>query len=156
MTEISRERLTRDSRRICIQSEQWANNFLASRELTASQAHILLYILRHSREGTSLTDIHREFGYSMAALSCMLKRLRTKGYIRSEPCAADDRCKLLFGTEKGKAAQEALDQAVCTAQSRLYRCFSPEELNTLDRLHRKMLQNLSLLTSDTQTEGSNP
>lgn len=72
------------------------------------QAHILQYILRHREHGTSLTAIHRDFGYSMATLSGMLKRLREKGYIRTETCAVDDRRKLLYPTEKGVQVQEFL------------------------------------------------
>lgn len=152
MTEIDRNRMIRDNRRICIQMERCANSSLAREGITAVQAHILLYILNHSDQGTSLTAIHREFGYSMAALSGMLKRLREKGYVRVEHCAGDDRCKLLFGTEQGEQIRESLDRAICSVQGRLYDCFSPEELRMLDRLQTKMLQNLSELTQHTKKE----
>ena len=99
--EIDRSELIRVNRQINIQIERAANQIIAQKGLTGIQAHLLLYILAHSERGTSLTDIHREFGYSMAALSGLVKRLREKDYVRAEPCARDDRKKLLFGTESG-------------------------------------------------------
>lgn len=140
---LDRDAMVRDNRQISIRMEIWANRAVAQQGLTAVQANMLLYILRHSDQGTSLTAIHQEFGYSMAALSGLLKRLREKGYVRVERCEGDDRRKLLFGTEKGARAQESLDHAICEMQDQLYGSFTPEELCTLDRLQKKMLHNLS-------------
>ena len=141
--EIDRSELIRVNRQINIQIERAANQIIAQKGLTGIQAHLLLYILAHSERGTSLTDIHREFGYSMAALSGLVKRLREKDYVRAEPCARDDRKKLLFGTEKGARVRAFLDGAILQAQDRLYDGFSQEELAALDRLQKKMLRNLS-------------
>lgn len=146
MAELDREQILRDNRRICIRVEQWANSSLARCELTAIQAQILLYILARSDQGTSLTALHRDFGYSMAALSSMVKRLKDKGYVRVEHCAGDDRRKLLFATEKAEQAQDFLCRTTGQIQKRLYDCFSQEELATLDQLQKKLLKNLSILT----------
>ena len=152
--ETDRGAMVRDNRQISIQLELLANRVMAQKGPTTIQAHMLLYILAHSAQGTSLTDIHREFGYSMAAMSGLVKRLREKDYVRVEPCARDDRKKILFGTDKGKEAREFLDRAICEAQDQLYSGFSPEELATLDRLQKKMLQNLSALTQNHSKEVS--
>ncbi|MGI6030658.1 MAG: MarR family winged helix-turn-helix transcriptional regulator [Eubacteriales bacterium] len=136
--------------------EQWANHCMESSGLTAVQAYILQYILGHSQTGTSLTAIHRELGYSMAALSGMIKRLREKGYIHAECCEGDDRCKLLFVTPKGEENRQKLEHQIQTIQSQLYACLSPDELITLDHLQKKLLQNLSTLTDHTPKEVSEP
>lgn len=81
----------------------------------------------------------------MAALSSMVKRLKEKGYVRVEQCAGDDRRKLLLATEKAKGTEEFLCHTTRRIHQRLYACFSKEELATLDRLQKKMLNNLSLL-----------
>lgn len=146
MAQTDREQLLLDNRRICIRMEQWANASMAHRELTALQAPILMFILDCSDQGTSLTAIHRAFGYSKAALSTMLKRLKEKGYVRVEHCAGDDRRKLLFATEKAQQLREALLQDTAKIQQRLYAGFSPEELDALDHLQKKLLCNLSALT----------
>ena len=78
----------------------------------------------------------------MATLSGMLKRLREKGYIRTETCAVDDRRKLLYPTEKGVQVQEFLDDTIRAIEGEMYSCFSPEELATLDCLQKKMLHQL--------------
>ncbi len=145
MATVNRESLVRDNRRISIQIERLATEALAGHDLTAMQANMLQYILCHSDRGTSLTAIHREYGYSMAALSGMLKRLRRKGYVRVEPCDDDDRRKLLFGTEQSEALQEDLNRSMRATEQQLYDCFTPEELADLDRLQKKILRNLSAL-----------
>ena len=151
--ETDRSAMVRDNRQISIQLELLANRVMAQKRLTTIQAHMLLYILAHSAQGTSLTDIHREFGYSMAALSGLVKRLREKGYVRVEPCVQDDRRKLLFGTRKGEEVRDFLDRTILRAQDQLYREFSAQELAELDRLQKKMLRNLSELTrSDCKEE----
>ena len=151
--ETDRSAMVRDNRQISIQLELLANRVMAQKGLTTIQAHMLLYILAHSAQGTSLTDIHREFGYSMAALSGLVKRLREKGYVRVEPCVQDDRRKLLFGTRKGEEVRDFLDRTILRAQDQLYREFSAQELEELDRLQKKMLHNLSELTqSDCKEE----
>ena len=151
--ETDRGAMVRDNRQISIQLELLANRVMAQKGLTTIQAHMLLYILAHSAQGTSLTDIHREFGYSMAALSGLVKRLREKGYVRVEPCVRDDRRKLLFGTRKGEEVRDFLDRTILLAQDQLYREFSAQELAELDRLQKKMLRNLSGLTqSDCKEE----
>ena len=140
---VDRDVMVRDSRIISIQLERVANRAMARKGLTAMEAKVLLYILDHSDRGTSLTEIHREFGYSMAALCGLAKRLREKGYMRVEPCAGDDRRKLLFGTGKGEQVREVLDRALREIQDRLYGGFTEEELAAMDRLQKKMLRNLS-------------
>ena len=154
MTTAEQRRILRENRWICIQMEQYVNHCLAPAGLTAIQAYILLYILRHSEQGTSLTAIHREFGYSMATLSGMLKRLRSKGYVRVEHCDGDDRRKLLFGTEKGQRMRDSLEGTIRYLQERLCNRFSQEELEALSRLQGKMLENLSALRERDEKEDS--
>lgn len=150
--EIDRSVLIQENRQINIQLEQIGNRAVAPKGLTAIQAHVLLYILDHSERGVFLTDIHREFGYSMAAMSGLVKRLREKDYVRVEPCVQDDRKKILFGTEKGKTVRDFLDCAICSAQDQLYDGLSQEDLATLDRLQKRILRNISALTQNRSKE----
>lgn len=152
MAEGKQSRLIQDNRWICIQMEQCVNHTLAPMGLTAVQANILLFILSKDKEGLLLTDIHHAFGYSMATLSGMLKRLREKGYLRVEPCADDDRCKRLFGTEKSQKIRIDLEQAVRRSERQLYGCFTQEELGMLDGMQQKMLRHLSILTEQRRKE----
>lgn len=154
--DVDRTEMIRVNRQINIQLERAATQTIAQKGLTGIQGHLLLCILAHSDKGMSLTDIHQEFGYSMAALSGLIKRLREKDYVRAEPCARDDRRKLLFGTEKGEQVREFLNRSICSAQDQLYAGFSQEDLVTLDRLQKKMLWNLSTLQKPKCKEESQP
>ena len=140
---LDRTDLASANRQIGIQLELQANRVMARRELTGAQGRMLLYILQHSDTGTSLTQIHDVFGYSKAALSAILKRLREKGYVRVEPCARDDRRKLLFVTEKGRQVKAFLDQAFRESCDQLYQGFSEVELVQLERFQQRMLWNLN-------------
>lgn len=139
---IDENRLVHDNRLITIKIEQLANSMLSNSELTAVQAHILEHILG-SEAGTTLTAIHREFDCSMGSLSCILKRLREKGYIRIESCESDDRQKLIFATEKGKLSGQALSESLLLVKKRAYGGFTSSELAMLDSFQRKVLRNLS-------------
>ena len=145
MTDYDIGNMVRDHRRICICIEQLTNCSTAAQGLTAVQAHVLQYILRRSEQGTSLTEIQQEFGYSKATLSHILKILREKGFLRVESCSEDDRHKILFATEKAVQIGDLLGTAIRTTQGQLYRGFSPKELAALNRLQKKLLQNLSAL-----------
>ena len=151
---IDENRLVHDNRLISIKMEQLANSALAKSELTAVQAHILQYILGRAESGTTLTAIHREFDCSMGSLSCILKRLREKGYIRMEGCKSDDRQKLIFATEKGEESSAFLNRALGSVKKRAYGGFTASELAQLDGLQKKMLRNLSELAKPQQLEGS--
>lgn len=142
-----RRTLALENRRISIRTELLTDQMVSQAGLTASQAHMLFFILSHSAKGTSLTDIHREFGFSKATLCRILKQLRQAGYVRVEPCATDERRKLLFGTEKGAQMRHFLEQAVCQAWDQVYDGFSEAELQELDRLQKKMIQNLCVHTN---------
>ena len=151
---VNRSRLARDSRQICIQMERLANEYLAGADITGVQAQMLLYLLRQGETGASVTDLHQVSGYSKATISNLVKRLREKGYVRAEPCREDDRRRLLFTTEKGRRQQALLMTAVRSVEDALYQGFSPEELSTLDRLQKRMLQNVSAVHTQIHKEAS--
>ena len=149
---LDRSRLLREGREIGVRLEQLSNHALAEADMTCVQARVMLYIMQHAGQGTTVTALHRDTGYSKATISGLIKRLREEGYVRTEPCQADDRCKLLFSTRKSLEMQEFLQACAGRSEDVLYRDFSPEELASLDRLQQKMLCNLSAFRSHTQKE----
>ena len=136
--------MVRDNWYISIQLQLCGNRALSEQGLTDVQARVLLYIMANSETGTSLTDIHRELHFSMAAASGLIKRLREKGFVRVEGCKLDERRKLLYVTEKGARVREVMDASLKRLPDLLYRDFTAEELETLNRLQKKMICNLSL------------
>ena len=144
--------MIKDSRFIGMQLSTRGSKALSRQGLTPIQARVLLYILKHSERGTSLTEIHRETGYTMAATSGLIKRLRENGFVRVEQYKLDERRKLLFATEKGERVRELMDECMAELPNQIYRGFTDEELATLNRLQKKMLHNL-VLTNDCNLEG---
>ena len=139
-----RRTLVLETRRIGIRLEILTDQIMAQKGLSAAQGHILLFILSRARDGTSLTEIHQEFGYSMASLSGILKRLRKSGYVRVEPCLEDNRRKLLFCTEQAVELEQFLANAITATCDQAYQGFSDGELAQLDRLQKKVMRNLSI------------
>ena len=56
---LDRGQLMRDNRQISIQLDLLANRALAENDITGVQAHALLYVLRQTERGTSVTELHR-------------------------------------------------------------------------------------------------
>lgn len=136
-------RLAVDSRRMSIQLEQFTDRYTEALGLSAAQAYLLLYILHHSDSGTSLTQMHREFGFAKPSLCGMLKRLQKNGFIQVAPCQEDGRRKLLSSTAKAAALEPVLARTLDSSSRAVYQGFSEEELAQLFRLQQKMLSNLS-------------
>lgn len=138
--------MIKDCRFIGMQLSSRGSKALSDQGLTPIQARVLLYILKHSERGTSLTEIHRETGYTMAATSGLIKRLRENGFVRVEPYRLDERKKLLFATDKGMRVRALMDECMAQLPNQLYRDFTEDELVVLNQLQKKMLRNLSMNT----------
>ena len=143
-----------ENRQLHIQMERIESRIMAQKGLTAALANVLLYVLDHEEQGVSLTDVQRKFRCSMGAMSELMKRLREKGYVQVKPCPQDERRKILFGSGKGKEVREFLNREIGKMQDQLYFGFSAEELDMLDHLQKKMLQNLSALKENRNKEVS--
>ena len=59
---------------------------------------------------------------------------------------------LTYADQIMEESQAYLDGAVRAAEQRIYSCFSPEELRTLDQLQQKLLQHLMSLMESEQKE----
>ena len=127
--EVDRRSLALQNRQISIRMEQLTDRMVERTGLSTAQAHLLMRILRYGPEGTTLTELHRQCGYSMAALSNILKRLRMGGYVRAETTEADNRCKRLLAL-----------QSSCEAA---FEGFTEGELCQLEAMQKRLLQNLA-------------
>ena len=70
--EVDRRSLATQNRQISIRMEQFTDRMVERTGLSTAQAHLLMRILSFGPEGTTLTELHRQCGYSMAALSNIL------------------------------------------------------------------------------------
>lgn len=148
----SPRRLIQDGRQIGIGLDQLINRILARADITGVQALTLLYILQNSQNGVSVTSLHLASGHSKATVSKLVKRLWEKGYVSLEPSREDGRQRLLYGTEEGRQLKVFLERSIAASENKLYRGFSPGDLEALDRLQKKMLENLSPAPESKQKE----
>lgn len=140
---VDRRTLALQNRQISIRMEQLTDRMVERTGLSTAQAHLLMRILRYGPEGTTLTELHRQCGYSMAALSNILKRLRKGGYVRAETTETDNRCKRLYATEQALQTRNALDRALQGSCEAAFEGFSEEELCQLEAMQKRLLQNLA-------------
>ena len=145
-------RLIQSGRQINIQLDQLANRSLAEADISGVQAVALLYILKNAEAGVSVTSLHLASGHSKPTVSRLVKRLCEKGYISLEPSPDDGRQRLLSGTAKGASLRNFLEGSIARSEDVLYSGFTPEELEELDRLQKKMLKNLSVASKTFQKE----
>ena len=148
----SPRRLIQDGRQIGIGLDQLINRILAQADITGVQALTLLYILQNSQNGVSVTSLHLASGHSKATVSKLVKRLWEKGYVSLEPSREDGRQRLLYGTKEGRQLKVFLERSIAASENQLYRGFSPGDLEALDRLQKKMLENLSPAPESKQKE----
>lgn len=147
-----RRQLILDGRQISIRLDQLTNNALASADITGVQTLTLLHILGNAEAGVSVTSLHQVSGHSKATISRLVRRLWEKGYVRLEPSSEDKRQKLLYGTEKGARLRTFLEQSIVSSEAVLHHGFTAVELEELNRLQMKMLQNLSKTPEFSQRE----
>ena len=108
------------AKKLCLSTESVLDKQLYEDGLTTCQCYLLYYIWAYHPEGTFTTNLHRELGLSMATVSGSLKRLRQKGYLEAQICAADERQKKLIPTRKLADISESLEKAIKAAEQADY------------------------------------
>ena len=73
---------------------------LKTEDISGVQVYFMVYILRHHRDGSYLTDMCHEIGVSKSTLSALIKKLREKGYLYFQEDPDDIRKKKVLPTEK--------------------------------------------------------
>lgn len=127
------------AKKICSCTESLLNQMLSHLGLSASQCYLLVYICRNHPEGTSATELHRELGLSMAAVSGSLKRLRQKGFLAIAINQTDERQKKIVPTSRLIGLVDELEQYIHKAANMLYGTVSDEEREMFSHLEEKML-----------------
>lgn len=120
-------------------------------ELSFGQVHLLgaLFELeRTGREPPSLSALSQETGFSKAAVCATLKKLRKAGFVQMRTDDADNRRKRIALTQQAREAKSSAAQYVRALDRTLCAGLSPEELRSLTRSLRVILQNARKSGSD--------
>ena len=118
---------------------------LNARGLSDLGSPMILFILDHHGdrgEIASQRELARALRVSPATIATSLKSMERLGYVEKHVDEKDARRNRVMITEKGLAAVKQCFEVFGEIDRRMMEGFSPEEQNDLDRLHRKMLNNL--------------
>lgn len=118
---------------------------LAHNDITAAQSHVLMYIMKEGEKhggNVTPTDIHKKLNISRATVSGLIKKLRCSGYITLEGCDNDERLKRIAVTEKAYMHKAEIEHCMNSIERGAFKDFSPDELDELYRLIRKMAENI--------------
>ncbi|MBM6827344.1 MarR family transcriptional regulator [Mordavella massiliensis] len=112
-------------------------------DLSGVQVYLMVYLLRHHRDGTYLTEICKEVGVSKSTLSALLKKLRKSGYIRFEENPEDIRRKKVLPTEKLMQEGAVFVEQARQMEAQICGVLDAEEKQEFWRLGRKILTRFS-------------
>lgn len=92
-------------------------------------------------------DLAAEIHVSPATIATSLKSLERMGYVKKLPDASDARRNRVAVTEKGRDAVARCNAVFDRIDRQLYAGFTPAELDAIQQLHRRMLDNLRSMDS---------
>ena len=118
---------------------------LSERGLSDLGSPMILFILdHHGNEGeiASQRELAQALRVSPATVATSLKSMERLGYVEKRADEKDARCNHVIITEKGKAAVRKCFETFWEIDRRMMEGFTAQEQEDLDRLHRKMLNNL--------------
>lgn len=118
---------------------------LHGRGLSDLGSPLILFILDHHGdhgEIASQRELAQALRVSPATIATSLKSLERLGYVEKRLDDRDNRRNRVAITEKGKAAVRQCFQVCHEIDRRMMEGLSPQEKEDLDRLHRKLLDNL--------------
>lgn len=108
-------------------------------DLTGAQWSVLMRIANGC--GRTAADLCRDGSYDTGSMTRMLDRLEEKGFIRRERSTEDRRVVQLALSEQGQALYPELLARGAAMLNRHLKGFTPEEVQTLKTLLRRMLAN---------------
>ncbi|MBR1740049.1 MAG: MarR family transcriptional regulator [Ruminococcus sp.] len=123
---------------------------LSGNDLTASQSHVLMFIMNSPGE-MNASRIHREMRISRATVSGLIKKLRQNGYITLEGCDEDERRKRVIPTEKARLRRKVIADCMSRIEDTAFADLSESELSELDRLITKVAKNINKYKEEADT-----
>ena len=105
--------------------------------LTNNEVIILIYLSENTKN--TAKDIVNEFLFSKSHVSLSTEQLTSKGYIKKIPAGKATR---LLVTPKGKEIVDKLKKQKEQFNNIIFKDFTIEEKETLDKLYHKILNNI--------------
>ena len=121
-------------RSITIKTKRRADARLSSYGLNSQQGKMISYIAEHEEGGLIQKDLEKVFNRRGASITSMIQGLEKKGYISRRISPSDERQKLLYTTQKGKALIEEFEQLFEEVETAITANLSSHEADELYRL----------------------
>ena len=113
------------------------DNFFKSYQLSHQQYNILRILRGQHPNGVSVNDIRRRMIDKMSNVSRLVEKLKQKGYVVREECAADRRVVFVLLTAVGIALLSEIDKTIAHNLASFNR-ITIEEANELSRILEKL------------------
>lgn len=129
---------------------------LNARGISGLGSPLILLILQHHGdhgEIASQRELAQHLRVSPATIATSLKSLERMGYVEKHLDDRDNRRNRISITEKGMEALRECFLAFQQVDLRMMEGLTPEDQETLDRLHHKMLENLGAWKKDRKGGG---
>ena len=111
-------------------------------EVTVMHGWILGFLYANQDREIFQKDIETEWSIARSTVTCIVKLMEKKEYIRRVSVEQDARLKRLVLTEKGRTIQEMHTYDIDLLEERCKRNISEEELKVFRTVIRKLKQNL--------------
>ncbi|KAA1039551.1 MarR family transcriptional regulator [Macrococcus equipercicus] len=121
---------------------QKGNQKLLEYDITGEQGHALGFINDRQQEGLTQNELQQRFGRRGSTISSILKNLEKKHLIYRETDPSDERRKLLFITNEGKALVEDFNSVFEEMETTLTKNMTPGQQAMLEELLNQMIDNL--------------
>ena len=119
-----------------------ANNDMQEMDLTFSQHHVIMCLAHREGHTAELKELEREFRVSQPTMAGIVQRLEAKGYVEPLAHPTDRRIKMIRLTAEGLELGERSHRKMLQRQQEMMENFTPEELETLDRLLDRVYHNM--------------
>lgn len=123
-------------------------------EVTVMHGWILGFLYENQGGDIFQKDIETEFSIARSTVTCIVKLMEKKGYIRRESVAEDARLKKLVLTERGRKIHEQHIGYIDLLEERCTRNITPEEMRGFLAAAEKLKQNLEEDISRWQRDSS--
>lgn len=123
-----------------LMSYEIANNHMD--EVTVMHGWILGFLYDNQERDIFQKDIETEFSIARSTVTCIIKLMEKKGYIKRESVEWDARLKKLVLTENGSKVHQMHINDIDALEERCKRNISEEEMQTFLAVTEKLRKNL--------------
>ncbi len=122
--------------------EKQANNALRNDDITMMQIAVLLTLSQADEKSMTMKELEKHFSVAQPTMTGIVKRLIEKGFLEQLSSPEDRRIKIVKITETGLETCRLASVSMDTTEQQILRGFTEAEIDTLEQLLTKALNNL--------------